>query len=109
MRHNFTALIFPAFVVRIHQFLLKIMNLTPENIPEFLDSFDTFLLDCDGVIWSGNKLINDSNVTISMLKSLGKRIVYVTNNASKSRSDLLVKLKVMGIDAGLDDVFGSGT
>lgn len=37
----------------------------------------------------------------------GKRIVFVTNNSTKSRQDYVKKLANMGIEAGPDDVFGS--
>jgi 4-nitrophenyl phosphatase len=37
----------------------------------------------------------------------GKRVVFVTNNSTKSRQDYVAKLSNLGITAHLDDVFGS--
>jgi len=42
-----------------------------------------------------------------MLRSLGKRIVFVTNNSTKSRADYAKKIQALGIAADVDDVFGS--
>jgi ribonucleotide monophosphatase NagD (HAD superfamily) len=56
------------------------------QLKSFIDSYDTFLLDCDGVVWQGNTLIEHSKETIMLLKSLGKRIIYVTNNVTVPHS-----------------------
>ena len=62
-----------------------------------LDHLDTILLDCDGVIWQGNQLIPGSREAIIRLKELGKRVLYVTNNASKSRMEYMEKFKKLDI------------
>ncbi|KAG8161766.1 hypothetical protein KVR01_008753 [Diaporthe batatas] len=76
-------------------------------INEFLDKFDTFLLDCDGVLWSGDHLFPGIVETIQLLRSKGKRTVFVTNNSTKARADYLKKFEAKGIPASEDDVFGS--
>ncbi|ATY66987.1 4-nitrophenylphosphatase [Cordyceps militaris] len=76
-------------------------------IKDFLDKFDTFLFDCDGVLWSGDHVFEGVPETLLLLRSKGKRIVFVTNNSTKSRQDYVKKLTAMGIEAGADDVFGS--
>ncbi|KAF3770018.1 hypothetical protein M406DRAFT_34892 [Cryphonectria parasitica EP155] len=53
-------------------------------INEFLDKFDTFLIDCDG-----------------------KRTVFVTNNSTKSRAEYTKKFAAKGITCTEEDVFGS--
>lgn len=42
-----------------------------------------------------------------MLRSKGKRTVFVTNNSTKSRSEYLKKLTNLGIPCEVDDIFGS--
>jgi 4-nitrophenyl phosphatase len=74
---------------------------------EFLDKFDTFLLDCDGVLWSGDHVFEGVPETLAYLRSKGKRTVFVTNNSTKSRDEYLQKLSKLGIHAEVDDVFGS--
>ena len=78
-----------------------------------LSQIDTVLLDCDGVIWNGDDIIEGALETIEQLKRLGKRVLYVTNNASKSRQMYLTKFQKLGIDCTVvwhlmkDDIFGS--
>lgn len=73
----------------------------------FVDKFDTFLFDCDGVIWQGNNLIPGVHSVLETLKRLGKRILFVTNNSSKSRASYLEKFASLGIETGIDNIFGS--
>ncbi|KAI5465543.1 HAD-like domain-containing protein [Mariannaea sp. PMI_226] len=77
------------------------------GITEFIDKFDTFLFDCDGVLWSGDHIFEGIPETIAMLRSKGKRTVFVTNNSTKSRSEYLKKLTGLGIPCEVDDIFGS--
>ncbi|EFX00668.1 4-nitrophenylphosphatase [Grosmannia clavigera kw1407] len=76
-------------------------------IDEFLDKFDTFLLDCDGVLWSGDHVFEGIPETIELLRSKGKRTVFVTNNSTKSRAEYHAKLAAKGIPSDTDDIFGS--
>ncbi|OPB39425.1 4-nitrophenylphosphatase [Trichoderma guizhouense] len=77
------------------------------GIKEFIDKFDTFLFDCDGVLWNGDHVYEGVPETISLLKSKGKRVVFVTNNSTKSRQDYVKKLEKLGIPCDAEDVFGS--
>ncbi|KAK2679925.1 HAD-superfamily hydrolase, subfamily IIA [Fusarium oxysporum f. sp. vasinfectum] len=76
-------------------------------VSEFIDKFDVFLLDCDGVLWSGDHVYEGVPETIEYLRSKGKRTVFVTNNSTKSRDEYLKKLTNLGIPSEKDDVFGS--
>ncbi|KAF2747603.1 4-nitrophenylphosphatase [Sporormia fimetaria CBS 119925] len=76
-------------------------------IEEFLSRFDTFLFDCDGVLWSGDHLFPKVPETLEMLRSRGKRLVFVTNNSTKSRADYKKKFDKLGIPAEVNEVFGS--
>lgn len=60
---------------------------------------DTFIFDCDGVIWRGTEQIPGAAETIATLRHLGKRIMFVTNAASLSRPELRAKLEGLGIPA----------
>lgn len=66
-----------------------------------------FLFDCDGVLWSGDHLFDGTVATLEMLRDAGKRVVFVTNNSTKSRTDYRKKLESMGIPATEEEVFGS--
>ncbi|KAJ9612429.1 p-nitrophenyl phosphatase [Cladophialophora chaetospira] len=78
-----------------------------EAIAKFLDLFDVFLFDCDGVLWSGDHLFPGSVPTLELLRGKGKQVVFVTNNSTKSREDYKKKLESMGIPASVEEVFGS--
>lgn len=74
---------------------------------EFINYFETFLFDCDGVLWSGNQLLPRVCDTLEMLRAKKKKIIFVTNNSTKSRRAYQKKLENMGIKAELDEIFGS--
>ncbi|KAH8673565.1 phosphoglycolate/pyridoxal phosphate phosphatase [Xylariales sp. PMI_506] len=76
-------------------------------INEFIDRFDVFLLDCDGVLWSGDHLFEGIVETLEFLRSRGKKIVFVTNNSTKARPDYLKKLTSMGIPSNAEEIFAS--
>ncbi|QDS71910.1 hypothetical protein FKW77_000412 [Venturia effusa] len=76
-------------------------------IKEFLKRFDTFLFDCDGVLWSGEHLFPGTAETIKMLREGGKRLVFVTNNSTKSRAEYKKKFDGLGIPCEVEEVFGS--
>ncbi|OTA60409.1 4-nitrophenylphosphatase-like protein [Hypoxylon sp. EC38] len=76
-------------------------------INEFLDKFDVFLLDCDGVLWSGDHLFEGIVETLEMFRAKGKRVVFVTNNSTKSRPDYQKKLTALGIPSDVEEIFAS--
>lgn len=71
---------------------------SPSDYTSFLSKYDTFLLDCDGVIWSGPHAIDGAKETITYLRSLGKNVIFVSNNASKSRPMYKKSFDKFGID-----------
>lgn len=70
-----------------------------DAIQALLDRYDNFLFDCDGVLWRGSELLPDADKALDLLRSLGKRVFFVTNNSSKSRAQYLDKFKKLGITA----------
>lgn len=75
--------------------LTNLLKLTGDGVKKFVDSFDTVLVDCDGVLWLGNDVIGGSPEVINQLKQLGKRVFLVTNNSTKSRNDIIRKVQRM--------------
>jgi len=76
-------------------------------IDAFIERFDTFLFDCDGVLWSGDYVFPRVSEVISMLRQKKKQLIFVTNNSTKSRADYIKKFDSMGITASKEEVFGS--
>ncbi|KMU76578.1 4-nitrophenylphosphatase [Coccidioides immitis RMSCC 3703] len=78
-----------------------------QAIKDFIDKFDVFLFDCDGVLWSGDIVFKGTVETLEMLRSKGKQVVFVTNNSTKSRLDYKKKLDKLGVPATHEEIFSS--
>lgn len=78
-----------------------------QQVHDLLDNHDTFIFDCDGVIWLGDHVIPGAIESLLLLKKLGKQIIFVTNNSTKSRENYTHKFAKFGYEATKDEVFGS--
>ncbi|KAF7902194.1 uncharacterized protein EAF01_007492 [Botrytis porri] len=76
-------------------------------IDAFIDKFEIFLFDCDGVLWSGDHLFPGTVETLELLRAKGKKTVFVTNNSTKSRADYQKKFTALGISSNIDEIFAS--
>uniref|UniRef100_A0A914NU35 Uncharacterized protein n=1 Tax=Meloidogyne incognita TaxID=6306 RepID=A0A914NU35_MELIC len=63
---------------------------------ELIKNIDTFIFDADGVLWLGENAIPGSSSFIEHVAELGKRIIVLTNNATKSRAVYAKKLAGLG-------------
>ncbi|CAN1169898.1 Phosphoglycolate phosphatase 2 [Linum perenne] len=81
--------------------------LNTHTAQSLIDSVEAFLFDCDGVIWKGDKLIDGVSQTLDLLRSKGKKLVFVTNNSTKSRSQYAAKFHSLGILVTEDEIFSS--
>lgn len=72
-----------------------------------LESVDSVLFDCDGVIWRGDQAIPGAPEAVNALKEHGKRVFFVTNNSTKTRQMYADKLGKLGFDATEEEVFGT--
>lgn len=72
------------------------------------DRFDGFLLDLDGVVWRGEEAIPGAAQTVARIREQGKRVVFMTNNASRSPRTCAVKLMRMLIPTQPTDILTSG-
>ncbi|RMX63174.1 hypothetical protein KXD40_002116 [Peronospora effusa] len=79
-------------------------RLTCESFKQWMQGLDAFLFDCDGVLWCGAAPIKGAAKTISLLRSLNKRVMFVTNNATNSRATYVKKLASQGITADEADI-----
>ena len=71
-----------------------------------LDSFDSLLLDLDGVVYRGKEAIPGAVEAINRAQSLGKKIGYITNNASRTPSQIADQLRGFGLSLSDDDIVG---
>lgn len=64
-----------------------------------------FLIDMDGVIYKGNELIAGADAFITRLRREGLPFLFLTNNSQRTRRDVAMKLKRMGIDVEEQHIF----
>lgn len=69
-----------------------------------LEKINTVILDCDGVLWRGSELIPGTLEGLAALRNLGKRLLFVTNNSSKSRQQYLSKFTGLGIQVDAQEL-----
>jgi len=74
-----------------------------------LKRFQAFIFDLDGCIYVGNTVIPRVPDVIEKLRRLGKKVLFVTNNATKSPREFALKLRHLGLEASANDVLTSGT
>jgi farnesyl diphosphate phosphatase len=66
-----------------------ILELSKTEKEEFLNSFDTIISDCDGVLWHLTKPLPDIGPAINLLKGAGKKFSYITNNSVRPMSSYM--------------------
>lgn len=78
---------------------VDLKKLSNENIKNFLNSFDTVLTDCDGVLWLVNSPISGAFNALENLEKIGKKVLFVSNNTLSTVDDYLKKFRIMGYNA----------
>ena len=66
-----------------------------------------FIIDMDGVLYHGNKLLPGVKEFVKWLQTENKRFVFLTNSSERSPKELKVKLKRMGIDVDVSVFYTS--
>ena len=78
-----------------------------DSLDEFkrvFEDVDYVLVDCDGVLFLVNTVIPGADTFMAGIKKLDKKVIYATNNSSKSRRLILDKLHELGFDASENEV-----
>ncbi|PBK80598.1 2-phosphoglycolate phosphatase [Armillaria gallica] len=78
-----------------------------EQYASLIDNYNTWMFDCDGVLWHDDQLIAGAVDVLRLLRHRKKTIVFVTNNATKSRRDYKAKFDRLGVEAHVDEIYGS--
>ena len=74
---------------------------------ELLDACDLFLFDLDGTVYLGETPVAGAAEALGRLRGAGKRIVYLTNNSSKTHAEYENKLRALGLWGAGDSVYTS--
>ncbi|EAU83803.1 p-nitrophenyl phosphatase [Coprinopsis cinerea okayama7 len=80
---------------------------TASDYEALLRDYDTWLFDCDGVLWRGDHLLDGAVEVLDLLRRRNKKVVFVTNNATKSRRSYKSKFDDLGVEAHVDEIYGS--
>ena len=73
----------------------------------FLELFDNFIFDLDGVIYTENKATKKSPEVLSELRKNSKNVLFITNNPSRSPYEYKNKLKSLDIYSKPDEFITS--
>lgn len=81
-----------------------------ENIAlkSLVEGTQVFLLDMDGTVYIEDELIGDMKNTLEKIRRSGRKIVYCTNNSSRTAAEYREKLSRLGIFGEGDFVYTSG-
>lgn len=69
------------------------------------EAFDAALVDLDGVTYRGPEVVPSAPGALEAARAAGMRLVYVTNNASRTSEDVASHLTKIGIPAAPGDIF----
>lgn len=69
---------------------------------------DGFLLDLDGTCYLGEQAIPGAPEFVARCRARGTKVLWLTNNCSRSAGEYAEKLRRLGFEAGAQDVFTSG-
>jgi arabinose operon protein AraL len=66
-----------------------------------------FLVDLDGTVYLGERLLPGAGDVIAALRADGRRVCFLSNKPIGSRADYAAKLTRLGVPARVDDVLNS--
>ena len=78
-----------------------------EKIIENIKKKNGFIIDMDGVIYHGNKLLEGVLEFLEWLEKSGKKYLFLTNASERTPKELQEKLKRLGINVGEDHFYTS--
>lgn len=71
------------------------------------DRYECFLLDLDGVLYRGDLAVDGADDAVGRLRAGGRRLVFMTNNSSRTPEQVAEKLSGLGIQAAPGEVVSS--
>ena len=79
------------------------------GVSPLLSRYDNVLLDLDGCVWVGSACTPQAPEAVAALRAAGKRLAFVTNDATRSPEDYVRKLWSLGVQASLEEVVTVGS
>ena len=81
---------------------------TVQNQAETLKNKKLYVFDMDGTIYLGDKVFDFAIRFINHLRESGKRVLFFTNNASRSKTAYIERLSALGFAPTEDEIMSSG-
>jgi HAD superfamily hydrolase (TIGR01450 family) len=72
-----------------------------------LELFDGYIFDLDGTVYLGSTPLPGAVRLIAVLRSLGRRVLFVSNNPTRDRTEYIAKLSAMDIPTQPRDIINS--
>jgi phosphoglycolate/pyridoxal phosphate phosphatase family enzyme len=69
--------------------------------------YEGYIFDLDGTVYLGDALLPGARETISELRNMGKRTVFLSNNPTHSRTTYARKLTALGLPTPEEDIINS--
>lgn len=69
--------------------------------------YDAYIFDLDGTVYLGEALLPTAGETITRLRQMGKRTVFLSNNPTHTREEYAAKLTRLGLPTPAEDVINS--
>lgn len=79
-----------------------------EQNKALLERIRLFVLDLDGTIYLGDRLLPGAAEFITTAKEKGRRVLFFTNNTSRSPMEYVERLSRMGIPVTREDILTAG-
>ncbi len=85
----------------------QIQRVTTSKIS--LSSIRALILDMDGVLWRGNEPIGDLKSIFSRIDQLGRKVIFATNNGTRTVGQYVEHLQSFGVAAQPWQIISSAT
>jgi NagD protein len=69
--------------------------------------YNAYLFDQDGTLYLGDRLLPGAATTVAQLRAAGKRTLFLSNNATRTRLQYAEKLSALGIPTPVEDIVNS--
>ena len=83
-------------------------GLTTEQLRQRLGKIKCFMLDMDGTFYLGNQILDGSLDFLDAVERTGRRVLFLTNNSSKSADYYIQKLRRMNVREPFLNILTSG-
>ena len=80
---------------------------TPPSFPTPQILYDAYIFDLDGTCYLGDALLPTVRETITRLRDMGKRTVFLSNNPTRTREAYAERLTRLGLPTPASDVINS--